>query len=108
MCANYTPTRTERLEAQAGVNLPGPYDFKPETYPGYLAPVIRTAEGLSPENSFERQLDYGMFGLVPSWADVKLARSTYNARTETVSTKPSFRTACKRRQFCVNSTRKFL
>lgn len=99
MCANYTPTRAERLAAQSGINA-APYDFKPETYPGYLAPVIRTAEGLAPEETFERQLDYGMFGLVPAWADVKLARSTYNARTETVATKPSFRTAWKRRQFC--------
>ena len=101
MCANYTPTRSERLAAQAGIHIPGPYEFKSETYPGYLAPVIRTAEGLAAEESFERQLDYGMFGLVPAWADVKLARSTYNARTETVATKPSFRTAWKRRQFCV-------
>lgn len=99
MCANYTPTRAERLAAQSGISAP-PYDFKPETYPGYLAPVIRTAEGLVPDESFERQLDYGMFGLVPAWANVKLARSTYNARTETVATKPSFRTAWKRRQFC--------
>jgi putative SOS response-associated peptidase YedK len=100
MCANYTPTRAERLAAQAGVYAPGPHDFKPETYPGYLAPVIRTAEGLSSGEAFERQLDYGMFGLVPAWANLKLARSTYNARTETVDTKPSFRTAWKRRQFC--------
>ncbi len=42
-----------------------------------------------------------MFGLVPSWADLKLARSTYNARTETIAIKPSFRTAWRRRQFCV-------
>jgi len=101
MCANYTPTRVERLMAQAGVNLSGPYDFKPESYPGYMAPLIRTAEGLTPDDMFERQVDFGMFGLVPPWADVKLARSTYNARTETVATKPSFRSAWKRRQFCV-------
>ena len=62
--------------------------------------MIKTAEGSASEESFERQLDYGMFGLVPAWANVKLARSTYNARIETVSTKPSFRAAWKRRQFC--------
>lgn len=100
MCANYTPTRVERLAAQVGVNISEPYNFKSETYPGYLAPVVRTAEGLSPSDAFERQLDYGMFGLVPAWANLKLARSTYNARTETVDTKPWFRTAWKRRQFC--------
>lgn len=101
MCANYTPTRVERLAAQAGVSPSGPFDFKPETYPGYLAPMIRTAEGLVEDEPFERQVDFGMFGLVPAWADVKLARSTYNARSETVATKPSFRSAWKRQQLCV-------
>jgi endonuclease YncB( thermonuclease family) len=42
-----------------------------------------------------------MFGMVPYWADTKLARQTYNARTETVATKPSFRNAFKRAQFCI-------
>ncbi|MDB5772473.1 MAG: response-associated peptidase, partial [Burkholderia sp.] len=40
-------------------------------------------------------------GMVPHWADIKLARQTYNARTETVASKPSFRNAYKRGQFCV-------
>jgi putative SOS response-associated peptidase YedK len=101
MCANYTPTRIERLAAQAGIKLPGPFDWKPESYPGYLAPMIRSVEGLAPDEPFERQLDQAMFGLVPAWANLKHARFTYNARTETVATKPSFRTAWKRRQFCV-------
>lgn len=100
MCANYTPTRVERLSSQAGVTS-APFEFKSETYPGSLAPVIRSAEGLNADEPFERQLDCGMFGLVPAWADLKLARSTYNARIETVATKPSFRAAWKRRQFCV-------
>ena len=43
-----------------------------------------------------------MFGLVPHWAtDTKIARSTYNARTETVAEKPSFREAWKRGQHCI-------
>jgi hypothetical protein len=42
-----------------------------------------------------------MFGMVPHWADLKLARQTYNARTETVAAKPSFRHAFKQGQFCV-------
>lgn len=35
------------------------------------------------------------------WADPKLARQTYNARTETVATRPSFRNAWQRKQFCI-------
>ncbi|MFC7433134.1 SOS response-associated peptidase family protein [Hydrogenophaga bisanensis] len=36
---------------------------------------------------------------MPHWAtDLKICRSTYNARSETVATKPSFREAWKRAQ----------
>lgn len=36
----------------------------------------------------------GQFGLVPHWADdLKLGRHTFNARSETAATKPSFRDA---------------
>lgn len=100
MCANYTPTRAERLEALLEISVDEPLSFKHECYPGNTAPLIRNAERLPEDLGFERQLDYGMFGLVPPWADPKLARSTYNARTETVATKPSFRSAWKRQQFC--------
>ena len=44
----------------------------------------------------------GLFGLVPHWAaDLKLARSTYNARSETVATKPSFRDAWRKGRHCI-------
>jgi putative SOS response-associated peptidase YedK len=40
------------------------------------------------------------FGLIPAWAkDAKIARHTYNARSETAFQKPSFRTAWRQRQF---------
>ena len=44
----------------------------------------------------------GMFGLVPHWAtDTKIARQTYNARSETAAEKPSYRDAWKRAQHCI-------
>ena len=44
----------------------------------------------------------GMFGLVPHWAtDTKIARQTFNSRSETASAKPSFRDAWKRSQLCI-------
>lgn len=49
----------------------------------------------------DRAAALGMFGMVPHWADLKLARQTYNARTETVASKPAFRTAFKRGNFCI-------
>jgi putative SOS response-associated peptidase YedK len=93
MCANYTPTRRDLLPPQFGVAPPDDA-YPEEAYPGAPAPFIRTVRGSA-------RCDVGMFGLVPPWADTKLARSTYNARSETVATKPSFRDAWKRRQFCL-------
>jgi putative SOS response-associated peptidase YedK len=49
----------------------------------------------------ELEIAPAMFGMVPHWADHKLARQTYNAHTETVARKPSFRRARKRMQFCI-------
>jgi putative SOS response-associated peptidase YedK len=44
----------------------------------------------------------GMFGLLPFWAkDTKLARSTYNCRSETAASKPSFRSAWAKAQHCI-------
>jgi putative SOS response-associated peptidase YedK len=75
-----------------------------DLWPGYLGSFIRThpqadvgdeavplGEGLS-----------GVFGLIPHWAaDTKIARSTYNARSETAPTKPSFREAWRRSRHCI-------
>ena len=98
MCANYIPASPEQLEQHFGV-APPDADYKDETYPGYLAPFIRkTRQDAQPG---ERSCSLGMFGLVLHWAAPKLARQTYNCRTETVSTKPSFRTAFSRGQFCI-------
>jgi putative SOS response-associated peptidase YedK len=46
-----------------------------------------------------RQLDVFRWGLLPGWAkDPKTAARTFNARAETVATKPTFRSAFKRRR----------
>mgnify|MGYP003587474322 FL=1 len=44
----------------------------------------------------------GRFGLIPHWArDDKIARHTYNARSETVHEKPSFRDAWRHGQHAI-------
>jgi putative SOS response-associated peptidase YedK len=44
----------------------------------------------------------GLFGMVPHWAkDSTIARHTYNARSETVAEKPSFRDAWKKGRHCI-------
>lgn len=72
-------------------------------WPGYIAPILRGSHE-APGN-FE--ISPAMFGMVPHWADHKLARQTCNARTETVASKPSFRSAWKRKQFCIISAANF-
>jgi putative SOS response-associated peptidase YedK len=46
----------------------------------------------------ERELAFGRWGLIPSWAkDTKFGYHTINARAETVAEKPSFRDAFRKR-----------
>lgn len=91
MCANYRPPRPESFSLFVR---PAPDFAFGEAYPGSVVPCL---------TNFDASLWVpACFGLVPSWAkDAKLARSTYNARSETVAEKPSFRTAWKQRRLCV-------
>lgn len=94
MCADYNPARRtslERLWVPAN-----PFDGLNygETFPGGVAPFLA--------NILKTEWLPGMFGLVPHWGDpAKLSRMTYNARSETVAEKPSFRNAWKHRQFAL-------
>jgi putative SOS response-associated peptidase YedK len=98
MCANYRSTEREVLKRRFYVSPPDS-EFKPEAFPGSMAPFIRPPRADSLPG--DRSCALGMFGMVPHWADTKLARQTYNARTETVASKPSFRNAWKRHQLCI-------
>lgn len=64
-----------------------------DAYPGSIAPFLANVHR-------DRWLP-GMFGLMPHWAKPDLFRSTYNARSETVAEKPSFRNAWRHLQRCV-------
>ncbi len=78
----------------SALNLPA-HDYPEQAFPSYLAPIVvqshktgRIACGLA------------RFGLIPVWAkDEKISRHTYNARSETVAEKPSYRTAWRNRQY---------
>jgi len=95
MCTNYRPTARDHLREHFGVAAPD-VDFPEESYPGYLAPVIRRT---APHG---RECLAASFGLIPHWAkDPRIARNTYNARSETVAEKPSFRGPWRQAQFCL-------
>jgi len=77
---------------------------KVDLWPGYQGMLIRRPrERDSGDDAVpDREALPGLFGLVPHWAnDLKICRSTYNARTETVATKPSFRDAWMKAQHCI-------
>ena len=90
MCSNYRPPRSEALAAY-DIELPG-FEYG-EVYPGSTAPFLAS---VAPSKWLP-----GTFGLLPHWAEPKLAKMTYNARSETVAEKPSFRDAWRHRRLAV-------
>jgi putative SOS response-associated peptidase YedK len=94
VCTNDAPTRADRLKAFYDVEV-GRTDYVDEAYPGYVAPILRAGDG-------QRRADLAVFGLIPPWSrEGKDFRHCYNARSETVAEKPSFRHAWRMRQWCV-------
>jgi putative SOS response-associated peptidase YedK len=60
--------------------------------PSQTIPIIRNEQG-------HRLFALAKWGLIPSWAkDIKIGYNTINARAETVSEKPAFRSAFQRRR----------
>lgn len=93
MCTNYRPGSRDFIRERFGIE--PEFDYVPEAYPAFATPILR-ASGQGVE------CVRACFGLIPPWArDTKIARNTYNARSETVAEKPSFRHAWRERQFCL-------
>lgn len=104
MCAHYDPqTDPARLHAHFGVS-DLPLGLKSSLWPGYHGPFLRKHEfaDVGDEAVPFRELLVGSFGLIPHWAEnTTSARNTYNARSETVHEKPSFRDAWRNAQHCI-------
>jgi putative SOS response-associated peptidase YedK len=72
---------------------PPSYNVAPQT----IQPVVRLDK-----DAGQREVAMLRWGLIPFWAkDAKVAYSTINARSETVTTSPIFREAAKRRRCLV-------
>ena len=95
MCTNFTPTKkNEWVNAHFGVDLPA-QAYPPEAFPSYPAPIV-----VQSHNTGRIACGLARFGLIPSWAkDDKISRHTYNARSETVADKPSYRQSWRNRQY---------
>ena len=95
MCSNYDFPSKSRLSLLDIHEEQLELDMKTHVYPLAPAPIIM-------RGADEFELDIARFGLIPSWAkELKFGRHTYNARTETVASKASFRHAWKNNQFAL-------
>lgn len=96
MCSNFEsihPKHANWVKHHFDCDLPnGPW--REEIYPTYPAPFIYLENG-------KPKCELAQFGLVPHWANdnKKFGLKTYNARSETVAEKPSYRSAWKARRF---------
>lgn len=104
MCSHYDPqTDPARLRTFFGVDAAG-LGLKPSLWPGYHGPFVRKHEfaDVGDEAVSFRELLVGSFGLIPHWSkDTNIARRTYNARSETVHEKPSYRDAWRLARHCI-------
>ena len=98
MCGRFALAASpEQLARQFELPLavPGPLKARYNIAPTQPVAVIR----ISPRADRSRELGITQWGLVPGWAkDVSIGQRMINARAETISEKPSFRTALKRRR----------
>lgn len=106
MCGRYASSRQpDELVAEFGVQaaevpvLAPDYNVAP-TKEVYAVLERPPRDGAGPEEAHaERQLRVLRWGLVPSWAkDPSVGNRMINARVETIATKPSFRSAFRKRR----------
>jgi putative SOS response-associated peptidase YedK len=104
MCSHYQALKDrDRYWRHFGVE-PPVEPGKVDLWPGYLGTFIRChpLADVGDEAVPPREALAGLFGLVPHWShDTRITKHTYNARTETVAVKPSFRDAWRKGQHCI-------
>lgn len=102
MCSNYRPvTQADRLLTFFGVERDR-NEPSTDVFPSGLAPMIVLApdDGITPRRMMA--LQEAIFRLVPDFiAKVEWARRTYNARSETVASKRTFRGPWFKSQRCI-------
>ncbi|MBM3600694.1 MAG: SOS response-associated peptidase [Alphaproteobacteria bacterium] len=100
MCGRYNLT----LPVEALIEL---FEFseRPNLMPRYNIAPTQEIPVVRPKPEGGRQLTLMRWGLVPSWSkEVAKSAPMINARSETVATKPSFRTAFRDRRCLVPAT----
>lgn len=104
MCSHYhAVVQAARFRPHFDLDLP-PEPLRHDIWPGYVSVFIRRHPhaDVGDEAVPRHEAQSGLFGLVPHWSpDTRITRMTYNARSETVASKPSFRDAWRKAQHCI-------
>lgn len=103
MCAHYESIQNPKRLAEA-FQVAMPAGVRADVWPGYPSIFIRRPKEADSGNEAVpgREALAGVFGMIPHWAkDATAARRTYNARSETVAEKPSFRDAWRLARHCI-------
>ncbi|MFY2788764.1 SOS response-associated peptidase [Rhodococcus sp. MALMAid1271] len=106
MCGRYASTRSDTdlqavfdIAETVGEEVPPSYNVAPTQT---VRTVLERAPSGDPESDAVRQLRSVRWGLIPSWAkDAKIGSRLINARSETITEKPSFKKAASRRRCIV-------
>ena len=105
MCGRFNLTATPEQVKEA-FNLPSLFDFEPSynITPGQVILAIVPSEETTDGNQHNQAVQL-YWGLIPSWSkDRKISQHLINARAETVSEKPSFRSAFQKRRCLIPAT----
>lgn len=103
MCSHYESVKDPiQFSLEFGIDMPE--GGKVDVWPCYPSSFIRrpALADAGDDAVPKREALLGLFGLVPHWAkEATFGRRTYNARTETVHEKPTFRDAWRKSQHCI-------
>ena len=101
MCGRFTLASDAEALNQTFFDFGEPMDLHPRynISPTQNVAVIANMSTDAGESQETGQVEFFHWGLIPSWAkDPKIGNRMINARSETLSEKPSFRNAYKRRR----------
>lgn len=105
MCGRFTlrtptPVLAKTFRVETVPQLQARFNIAPTQDVGVIRPL--KLPGKKPPTESQREFALLRWGLIPSWADdAKIGSRMINARSETAATKPSFRSAFRKRRCLV-------
>ena len=101
MCGRYTVTKPSDLLEELGIETTEPLQASYNVAPTQKVPAVRATTDAATGGPIREAVNL-RWGLIPFWAkDIKIGNRMINARSETVATKPSFRTSLRRKRCAI-------